>query len=146
MNNVQPFDFHGVEVRVVEAEGVTWFVAGDVAKAMGYAKPRKAISDHCLKQTYYYNVVKSAPIGGATPPPIGITLHHESLLIPESDIYRLVVKSRLPAAVRFEKWVMEDVLPTIRATGKYEVEQNKELAIPDFSDPAAAARAWANEY
>lgn len=47
MSNVQPFDFNGMSVRVVEVGGVVWFVARDVAKALGYAKPQNAISAHC---------------------------------------------------------------------------------------------------
>lgn len=142
MNKVQPFDFDGAQVRVIEAEGVTWFVANDVAKAMGYKNGRKSIQDHCKKAAQYRKVVKGVTNWVAG----GSEIDIQTLLIPESDIYRLAMKSRLPTAKRFEKWVMEDVLPSIRATGKYEVGQNEQPRIPDFSNPAAAARAWADEY
>ena len=61
-------------------------------------------------------------------------------IIPESDVYRLVMRSNLPNAVAFQDWVCEEVLPAIRKTGEYST------TLPDFANPAEAARAWADEY
>lgn len=61
-------------------------------------------------------------------------------IIPESDVYRLVMRSNLPGAVEFQDWVVEEVLPSIRRTGQYGAE------MPDFQNPALAARAWAEQY
>lgn len=61
-------------------------------------------------------------------------------IIPESDVYRLVMRSNLPSAERFQDWVCEEVLPSIRKTGGYGT-----VALPNFSDPVEAARAWADK-
>ena len=93
------------EIRTIEIDGKPYFCGSDVAKALGYAKPRNAINQHCkgaLKQGVLTN-------GGM----------QEMSFIPEGDIFRLVVHSKLPDAERFEVWVFDDVLPTIRRTGGY---------------------------
>lgn len=93
------------EIRTVDINGKPYFMASDIATALGYAKPNNAISTHCratLKQ--------------------GITINgkiQEVNFIPEGDIYRLIVKSKLPSAEKFESWVFDEVLPTIRKTGGY---------------------------
>ena len=48
-------------------------------------------------------------------------------MIPEGDVYRLIIKSKLPSAQKFEEWVMDEVLPSLRKTGKYEIQTNNEL-------------------
>lgn len=101
--DVTPFRFEGMEVRVVVgADGEPWFVAFDVATALGYAKPQNAIARHCKAQ--------------ATAPKQGGGFH---AIIPERDLYRLIMKSQLPSAERFEEWVVSEVLPSIRKTGGY---------------------------
>lgn len=128
MNAVTPFSFDGADVRVVTIDGEPWFVAKDVAEVLGYAKPRNAVAAHC----------KGALIQGV------LTAGGEQAmtLIPERDLYRLVMKSHLASAERFEEWVVGEVLPSIRKTGGYSVAP----ALPDFSNPADAARAWADQY
>ena len=81
------------------------FCASDVAKALGYSNPNKAINDHCRAITK-----RSTPISGKM---------QDINFIPESDVYRLAFSSRLPNAERFTDWVTEEVLPTIRKTGGY---------------------------
>ena len=93
------------EVRTIEIDGKPYFCGLDVAKALGYKLPRKAIIDHC-KGVLKWN----APTNGGM---------QEMSFIPEGDIFRLVVHSKLPDAERFEVWVFDDVLPTIRRTGGY---------------------------
>lgn len=93
-------------VRTALSEnGVPLFCANDVAKALGYSNHKKAIRTHCKGGT---------DVG--TPTPGGI---QNMKYIPEPDIYRLVIKSQLPAAEQFEKWIFEEVLPTIRKYGGY---------------------------
>ena len=92
-------------VRTSDIDGKPYFMAFDIAKALGYANPRKAMSDHCK------GVTKRDALT-----PGGIQTVN---FIPESDVYRLVIKSKLPSAERFEKWVMEEVLPSIRKSGGY---------------------------
>ncbi len=92
-------------IRVIEENGHYLFCGFDVAKALGYAKPRNAINTHCKGA-----LKRGALTDGGV---------QELTFIPEGDVYRLIVHSRLPGAGRFETWVFEDVLPTIRKTGGY---------------------------
>lgn len=115
------------KVRIVEHNGEPWFVASDVAKALGYVNPAHAVQDNCKK----INKITQKPsedIRQKTPP---ITI----LLIPESDVYRLVMRSNLPSAGRFQDWVMEDILPSIRKSGGYMT------AKPDDTPETILARA-----
>lgn len=92
-------------IRSFEENGKTLFVASDVAKALGYTNSRKAIGDHCKGVTKRY-----IPTNGGK---------QEVSIIPEGDVYRLITHSKLPSAEKFESWVFDDVLPTIRKTGSY---------------------------
>ena len=93
------------EVRTVEIEGKPYFCGSDVAKALGYAIPSKAVNTHCKGVSKM-----EAPTNG------GI---QELLFIPEGDLYRLIVSSKLPTAEKFERWVFDEVLPSIRKHGGY---------------------------
>lgn len=106
MNELQVFnnDLFG-EIRFIEVEGKPYVVANDVAKALGYSKPNNAINTHCKGA-----LKRGIPTKG------GI---QEMVIIPEGDIYRLITKSKLPSAEKFEKWVFDEVLPQIRKTGGY---------------------------
>lgn len=92
-------------IRVIEENDKYLFCGSDVAKALGYARPNEAVSKHCRG-----TLKRRTPTAG------GI---QEMLFIPEGDVYRLIVHSKLPSAERFEKWVFEEVLPTIRKHGAY---------------------------
>lgn len=107
MNNITPYRFEGANVRALEIAGEPWFVGRDVADVLGYKDPVNAIKQHCR------GVAKYHPIQDA------LARLQETRLISESDMLRLVVNSTLPAAERFERWVFEDVLPSIRKTGSY---------------------------
>ena len=96
------------EVRGLNIDGKPYAVASDVAKALGYANTSKAIKDHCRYITKRY-----------TPHPQSKNKSLEVNMIPEGDIYRLIIKSKLPKAQEFERWVMDEVLPQIRQTGGY---------------------------
>lgn len=104
-------------VRVVDHGGEPWFVASDVAKALGYERPNDAINAHCKKVNKFSY--------GNSPQPYNI--------IPESDMYRLVMRSNLQDAERFQDWVVEDVIPSIRRHGAYATPATLErmLADPD---------------
>lgn len=104
------------EIRGVEIEGKPYVVASDVAKALGYKRPNDAISQHC-KYTVKYRI----------PHPQNKTKTLEVNIIPEGDVYRLIIKSKLPSAQKFEEWVMDEVLPQIRKTGKYEIQDFNEF-------------------
>lgn len=106
MNELQIFNSEEFgDIRTIEIDGKPYFVGTDVAKALGYSNPRKAILDHCK------GVTKRD-----TPTSSGI---QSMSYINEGDLYRLIMKSKLPSAEKFEAWVMDEVLPTIRKTGSY---------------------------
>jgi prophage antirepressor-like protein len=108
--NVMAFQFSESknEIRTIFVEGEVKFVANDVAKLLGYKNSRKALSDHCRYVT-----------NGYIPHPQSETKTLKVSVIPESDVYRLIIKSTLPKAQEFERWVMEDVLPNLRKKGFY---------------------------
>ena len=96
------------ELRTLDEEGKILFCATDVAKALGYAVPRKAVADHCR-----YVLKRNVPHPQSPDKTI------EMNFIPEGDVYRLITHSTLPGAVRFESWVFDDMLPQMRKTGFY---------------------------
>jgi len=107
MNNLQIFKNEEFgEVRTLEIEGKSYFMASDIARSLGYTNPQKAIRDHCkgVNESLY-------PTNGGM---------QTANFIPEGDIYRLIVKSQLPSAEKFETWVFDEVLPSIRKTGSYQ--------------------------
>ena len=105
MNELQIFNSGEFgEIRTIEIDGKPYFVGADVAKALGYKDTVNALKQHCR----------------------GVVKHHltdslgrnqEASFITEGDLYRLIMKSKLPSAEKFESWVMDEVLPTIRKTG-----------------------------
>lgn len=97
------------ELRTIEEGDKIYFVASDAAKALGYSQPHKAVWDHC-KGVLKRNI----PTNGGV---------QQMSIIPEGDLYRLVIHSKLPSAEKFESWVFDDVLPTIRKTGGYHIPQ-----------------------
>lgn len=95
-------------VRTIKENDKVLFCGSDMAKALDYTNPRKAILDHC-------RCVTKRDI----PHPQSKDKMMEMSFIPESDVYRLIVQSKLPSADKFERWIFDDVLPTIRQTGGY---------------------------
>lgn len=121
MNNLQVFnnaEFGTIRTATIDTK--TYFCASDIAKALGYKRPNDAISAHCRATVKY-----SIPISGKI---------QNVNFIPEGDVYRLIIRSQLPNAEKFESWVMDEVLPSIRKNGAYMTEQTleKALASPDF--------------
>ena len=111
MNQLQIFNNPEFgQVRVLEKDGQPWFVANDVARALGYTNPSKATNDHCKKAITTWG---NDSLGR----------RQEFKVIPEGDIYRLVIKSQLPSAEKFETWVFDEVLPSIRQNGGYIANQ-----------------------
>lgn len=114
------------KVRTIEDGGKFLFCGSDVAKALGYLNPRKALSDHCRYVTKRY-----------APHPQNPDKQIEMSFIPEGDVYRLIVHSKLPNAEKFESWVFDEVLPSIRKHGAYVTPSTLEEMI---SDPDTAIR------
>ena len=92
-------------IRTLDDGGRTLFCGADIAKALGYSNPRKALTDHCKGVTKCYSPTNSG--------------EQEMNFIPESDLYRLVFSSKLPSAEKFTDWVTTEVLPSIRKNGHY---------------------------
>lgn len=108
MNDIQIFTSPEFgEIRTIDHNGEPWFVGKDVAQALGYSNPRKAMIDHVDEQDK--GVTKCDTLGGS----------QEVVIINESGLYSLIFGSKLESAVRFKRWVTGEVLPAIRKTGSY---------------------------
>lgn len=118
---LQVFSFETFEVRaLVDAKNEIWVSGLDVAKILGYSRPSQAVTDHCkyimsLKALNLRDSQLKQLLEEGLPP--------ATKWISESDIYRLTMKSTLKTAERFQDWVTEDVLPSIRKTGQYSMQQ-----------------------
>ncbi len=119
--------------RTVMKDGEPWFVGRDVALVLGYAKPREALAAHCKG-----GLVSRLPSSGGP---------QDTTIIPERDVYRLIMRSKLPAAERFEEWVVGTVLPSLRKHGGYVVAQetltNEQVLVP-AGQPAQGAATCTN--
>lgn len=93
------------QIRMTMVDGKPYFMASDVAKALGYVRPNDAIKQHC-RATVKYGI----PISGKI---------QEVNFISEGDMYRLITHSKLESAERFESWVFDEVLPSLRISGTY---------------------------
>lgn len=103
------------EIRTIEENGKVLFCGNDVAKALGYSSPKDAIARHCKGA-----LIRRLLTNGG---------EQDMKFIPEGDVYRLMVKSELPGADRFESWIFDEVLPAIRRNGGYIVGQ--EIMTPE---------------
>lgn len=120
------------QVRHIIKNNEPWFVAKDVAEALGYSNPRKAIRDHCKS---------SVAVGGTN----RSSLDPQTKIILESDIYRLVMRSDLPSAEQFQDWVVEEILPSIRQHGFYGTDQFLENALADPSNMITILKKYQEE-
>lgn len=112
MNELQIFNNEEFgSVRTITKDGKTYFVGNDVAKALGYSETAKAIRTHCKGVSEM-----DIPTNGGV---------QTMKMITEGDIYRLVIKSQLPQAEKFESWVFDNVLPSIRKNGGYIANQEQ---------------------
>lgn len=108
MNDLQIFNNPEFgKIRAIEIGGEPWFVGKDVARALGYQNPQRAIRDHVDDEDK--GVTEMVTPGGRQNIPI----------INESGIYSLIFSSKLPKAKEFKRWVTSEVLPSIRKTGTY---------------------------
>ena len=125
------FTFHLSEsasftVRTLLRDGEPWFVAADVCAALDIQNATQAVARLDDEDRAMLNI---APQG-------------ETNAVNESGLYSLILGSRKPEAKPFKRWVTSEVLPEIRKTGGY--ARNTPVALPNFADPVAAARAWAD--
>ena len=113
MTNLISKAFEGHNIRIItDQQGEPWFVAADIARALGYNDADQAIRRHCK---------------GVTKAPVETTGGMQrASIIPERDVYRLVMRSKLESAERFEEWVVGEVLPSIRKHGGYLAGQEQD--------------------
>jgi len=111
MSEIIPFQFEAHDVRVVMVDGEPWFIGRDVAEVLGYLDTVNALKQHCRGVVKYHPIVDS------------LGRQQEARIISQPDMLRLIVGSKLPSAVRFERWVFEDVLPSVLKTGSYALPQ-----------------------
>ncbi|MDO4583937.1 MAG: BRO family protein [Planctomycetia bacterium] len=107
-SNITTFSFQSQEVRTLILDFEIWFCGKDICQQLEYANSRKAINDHCKGVTKRYPLQTS---GGL----------QEMIFISEPDVWRLICSSHLPKAVELERWIFEEILPTLRRTGRYDV-------------------------
>lgn len=142
---VSPFQFEGRNVRLVEQGGETWFVATDVARELGYGLAT--------------DLTKHLDVDEKGMCPVHTPGGEQALaVISEPGLYRAIVQRKtnkkhdgaLTEKIgRFQRWVFHDILPTLRKHGRYEVAPPiapVPPALPDFTNPATAARAWAEQF
>lgn len=123
-NTVQTFtnDAFGA-IRTITGGGQTLFCGKDVAVALGYSNTKDALTRHCKGVGKHYPLETAGGI-------------QQVRFITEGDLYRLIISSKLPAALKFEAWVFDEVLPTIRRHGMYAYDEL--LADDEFLEHAIA--------
>ncbi|MEG0922690.1 MAG: BRO family protein [Comamonas sp.] len=107
MSTILHHRLENISVRTIEVYGKTYFVGKDAADALGYADATTAIRSHCRGVQILH------------PIPDALGRLQDTRIIDEPDLMRLIVNSTLPTAERVERWVFEEVLPSIRKTGSY---------------------------
>lgn len=107
------------EIRTLMIDDEPWLVAKDVAKALGYANPQKAVRDHVSEEDKGVNEMFTP--GGK----------QNVTFINESGMYSLIFSSKLENAQRFKQWVTSEVLPTIRKHGAYMTPQTIDALLSD---------------
>ena len=114
------------QVRTVEINGTPWLVGKDVAVALGYKNPTKAIIAHVDDEDKRFEMLPQEAEAQNGTLPSGST---KTALINESGLYSLVLSSKLPTAKKFRRWVTSEVLPSIRKHGAYMTPQTLQAAI-----------------
>ncbi|RIO71710.1 hypothetical protein BUZ85_12730 [Mammaliicoccus sciuri] len=130
-------NFDYTEVRTLMIEDEPYFVGKDVAVALGYSNPQKAIRDHVDKED---KLTERIVLSGQ---------NRNISIINESGLYSLIFSSKLETAKRFKRWVTSEVLPTLRKTGRYIVnttnDNNRRMDSYMIEDPVERAYAWIEE-
>lgn len=125
------------EVRTLKEDDKVLFCGSDVAKALGYSNPWDAIQRHCRTE----GIVKREGVTSTTNQ-YGVTTSQTNMMtfITEGNLYRLIAHSKLPAAEQFERWVFDEVIPSIRRTGGYVANEDMFLNtyLPHADEPTRA--------
>ena len=127
-------EFFG-NLEIIQEGGKVYFPATEAASLLGYTNPQKALRDHCLKEgvtnRYALRKIQEADKGERIVQALKRGRNDEKKYITEGNLYRLIVRSKLPQAITFERWVFEEVLPEIRANGMYLTEVTAQEALED---------------
>ena len=115
------------KVRVINVDDIVYFYGIDIAKSLGYKNASKAVTTHCKK--VFTKVLETSDSQN------GNLVKRKVSLITKSDIYRLIVKSKLKAADEFESWIFEEILPSIEKTGAY-IEPGREEEMITYYFPS----------
>lgn len=128
------------KIRVFVRYGKIWFCGLDAASSLQYSNPLKALLEHCKPSSITIREVgvQTGLKADGTP-----AIQMKSMkFISEGNIYRLIAKSQMPRADEFESWIFDNIVPSVTNTGSYYAQ----VRLPNFNNPAEAARAWADEY
>ena len=116
------------KVRVLEIDGVTWFVGKDVAGALGYSNPGKAVVEHIDGGDKIKRMIPHSQNGNMV---------SQTMLVNESGLYSLILSSKLPAAKAFKRWVTSEILPSVRKHGAYITDSTLDKLL---NNPASVAK------
>ena len=116
MDTNQIFRFKGKEIQIKVVNNEPWFLAADIAKALAVKDTSRMIDNASIKEKHVRTILN-----------ITSDVHREMLFVDEAGMYKILMKSRKAVAERFQDWVSEQVLPSIRKTGSYSVNQNNAL-------------------
>lgn len=129
MTNLQAFNFEEQEVRTLTVNNEPYFVGKDIAEILGYSNASKAVMNHVDLEDKKFEMIAHSQNGNVS--------ETKTAIINESGLYSLILKSKLPAAKKFKRWVTSEVLPTIRKHGMYATENTIEQLL---SDPDTAIK------
>lgn len=117
MNQLQVFGNQNFgEIRTLDEKGKILFCGSDVAKALGYKDTVNALKSHCNEDgVVFHHIIDS------------LGRQQKVKFISEGNVYRLITHSKLPAAEQFERWVFDEVLPSIRKHGTYSITPDKKM-------------------
>jgi len=133
MSNIITKTFNDSNVRIILINEQEYFIAKDIAQLLEYKNTRKAILDHCKKATTLKEILKSnssLPLEREKLKENLTGIDIQTKLIQEPDVWRLIIRSEMPEAEKIERWIFEEVLPSIRKTGKYELSEKSKQTQP----------------
>ena len=144
MNQIITKDFHGSSIRLIIINGKEHFIAKDVALLLGYKDTPKAVFQHCKNVKSFNEILEVGKTPTLDLQPILGNSWKQIKIIPESDVWRLIVKSQLETAQEVENWIMEDVLPSIRKTGSYHIQPTEKSLKQKVEDLELAVKHYEN--
>lgn len=127
------------QVRTIKVDDEPWFVGKDVAEILGYSNTSKAVSTHVDDEDKCFFMIDIAPSQNGNV----LTGQSRTAFINESGLYSLILRSKLSTAKQFKRWVTSEVLPSIRKTGKYDIQEKQDSYLID--DKVERAKRWIEE-